>query len=126
MRINDKENYIKIRNNISMTNLGKIINSKGFTITKVAINSKLADSTVMSYINGQKIPSLPTLISLADYLGTNIDFLLDRTTSPTPISEMENIEKDKELSLLFHEIKNLPLAKRQLIIGYVKGLNDSK
>lgn len=54
MRINDKENYKQIRNSISMKNLHKVIESKNYTITKVAINSKVSDSTIISYINGQK------------------------------------------------------------------------
>ena len=31
------------------------------------------DSTVTAYINGQKIPSVPTLISMGDYLNCNLD-----------------------------------------------------
>ncbi len=42
MRINDKENYEQIRNSISMKNLGKIMVSKEYSITKIAVNSNFS------------------------------------------------------------------------------------
>ena len=104
MRINDKENYDKVKSSISMRNLKTIIDSKDYTITKVAINSKISDSTVNAYINGQKIPSLPTLISIGDYLNCNLDYLLDRTDNPITISDLDKINSDRELNQLFQNI----------------------
>ena len=126
MRINDRENYNKIRNSISMKNLGKIIEDKGYTITKVAINSKVSDSTIISYINGQKIPSLPTLISIADFLNVNIDYLLDRTDNSMRIDDLKIIDGTQDLNLLIKNIMELPLEKRQLVKAYVQGLTDNK
>lgn len=126
MRINDKENYEQIRNSISMKNLHKVIISKDYTITKVAINSKVSDSTIISYINGQKIPSLPTLISIADFLNVNIDYLLDRTDNPMKINDLKILDGNKELSLLIKNIMELPETKQQLAMAYVKGLIDNK
>lgn len=54
MRINDKENYENIRSKITMKNLKSIIENNGFSVVKVAMNSKISDSTVNAYINGQK------------------------------------------------------------------------
>ena len=126
MRINDKENYDQIRNSISMKNLGKVIASKDYTITKLAVNSKVSDSTIISYINGQKIPSLPTLISIADFLNVNIDYLLDRTDNPMKIDDLKMLDGNKELSLLVKNIMELPEAKQQLVMAYVQGLIDNK
>lgn len=126
MRINDRENYNKIRNSISMKNLGKIIEDKGYTITKLAINSKVSDSTIISYINGQKIPSLPTLISIADFLNVNIDYLLDRTDNSMRVDDLKIIDGTQDLNLLIKNIMELPLEKRQLVKAYVQGLTDNK
>ena len=126
MRINDRENYNKIRNSISMKNLGKIIEDKGYTITKIAIHSKVSDSTVISYINGQKIPSLPTLISIADFLNVNIDYLLDRTDNSMRVDDLKIIDGTQDLNLLIKNIMELPLEKRQLVKAYVQGLTDNK
>ena len=126
MRINDRENYNKIRNSISMKNLGKIIEDKGYTITKLAINSKVSDSTIISYINGQKIPSLPTLISIADFLNVNIDYLLDRTDNSMRVDDLKIIDGTQDLNLLIKNIMELPLETRQLVKAYVQGLTDNK
>lgn len=126
MRINDRENYNKIRNSISMKNLGKIIEDKGYTITKVAIHSKVSDSTIISYINGQKIPSLPTLISIADFLNVNIDYLLDRTDNPMRVDDLKIIDGTQDLNLLIKNIMELPLEKRQLVKAYIQGLTHNK
>lgn len=126
MRINDRENYNQIRNSISMKNLGKVIEGKGYTITKVAIHSKVSDSTIISYINGQKIPSLPTLISIADFLNVNIDYLLDRTGNPMRVDDSKIIDGTQDLNLLIKNIIELPLEKQQLVKAYVQGLTDNK
>ncbi len=126
MRINDKENYDQIRNSISMKNLGKIMASRDYKITKLAVNSKISDSTIVSYMAGQKIPSLPTLISIADFLNVNIDYLLDRTDNPMKIDDLKMLDGNKELSLLVKNIMELPEAKQQLVIAYVQGLIDNK
>lgn len=125
MRINDKENYDKVKSSISMRNLKTIIDSKDYTITKVAINSKISDSTVNAYINGQKIPSLPTLISIGDYLNCNLDYLLDRTDNPITISDLDKINSDRELNQLFQNIVSLPKEKQELVKAYVKGILNS-
>ncbi len=125
MRINDKENYDKVKSSISMRNLKTIIDSKDYTITKVAINSKISDSTVNAYINGQKIPSLPTLISIGDYLNCNLDYLLDRTDNPITMSDLDKINSDRELNQLFQNIVSLPKKKQELVKAYVKGILNS-
>lgn len=125
MRVNDRENYISIKDSISMDNLRKIINDKDFLITKVAMNSKVSDATIKAYMGGYKIPSLPTLISMADFLDCNLDYLLDRTNNPIKIKDIEKLGSNQELNMLFNNIMLLPKDKRELVIAYVKGLQKS-
>ena len=122
MRINDKENYENIRGNISMTNLKRIIDDKQISIVKLAINSKISDSTVKAYISGAKIPSLPTLVSIADYLGCNLDYLLNRTNNPLKVDDIKSISNDDNLNQLIQNIMSLPKDKRELVGAFVKGL----
>lgn len=122
MRINDKENYENIRENISMTNLKRIIDDKQISIVKLAINSKISDSTVKAYISGAKIPSLPTLVSIADYLGCNLDYLLNRTNNPLKVDDIKSISNDDNLNQLLQNIMSLPKDKRELVSAFVKGL----
>ena len=89
------------------------------------MNSNISDSTVTAYINGQKIPSVPNLISMGDYLNCNLDYLLDRTNNPINVNDLNKINTDKELSELIQIISSLPKEKRQLVIAYVKGILNS-
>ena len=117
MRINDKENYDKIKNSITMKNLKEIIDSKGYSVTKVATNSKISDSTIFAYINSQKIPSLPTLISLADYLNVNIDYLVDRTDNPLKIDELSNFKP--EVAQFIERYLSLSNDQMKQVEGYI-------
>ena len=125
MKRTNEESYGKTRDNISMNNLKKIIDDKGYTITKVAINSGISDSTLYNYITGERIPSLPVLINLANELNCNLDYLVDRTNNPININDIDKLEEDVALSYLIHNYVSLSPQKRELLIAYVKGLLNS-
>ena len=122
MRINDKENYDSIRDSITMNNFKNILSEKDYLISKIAINSKISNSTVSAYKNGQKIPSLPTLISIADFLNCNLDYLLDRSDNPLKINDIEKVNGDKETNHLIQSILSLSKDKQELVKAYVRGL----
>ena len=124
MRINDKENYKKISESISMKNLKTIIESKGFTYTKVAMGAKVTPATINAYISGNKIPSLPTLISLSDYLNCNIDYLLDRTNNSININDIDKLSTDEKVNQLIQNITSLPKNQQLLVEAFIKGLNS--
>lgn len=128
MKINDTVNYNKVRNTISMKNLSKLISSKNISITKLAQFSEitLTDSTINAYIAGDKLPSIPTLVSIANYLDCNIDYLLDRTDNPMEINKLNSLSKNEDLSILFNNISSLPEDKQLLVEAYVKGLIDKQ
>lgn len=121
MKINDKEHYEQVKNTINMSNMRSLINSKNYSITKLAMNASVSESTINSYLNGQKIPSLTTLVSISNFLNCNIDFLLGRTNNPANIDEIVMTE-NKDLNLLFYNIKSLPKEKQELVSAFVKGL----
>ena len=125
MIINDRDNYEKVKNSISMDNLRKIIKSKGYTTTKVAMESKVSESTINAYINGQKLPSVTSLISMSEFLKCNSDYLLGRTNNPMKIEDIEKLHTNEELMLLFQNISSLPEEKQALVSAYVKGLMNS-
>lgn len=125
MRINDKENYEAISKSISMNNLKKIIDSRQISTVKLAMNANVSDSTIKAYMksgSGKKIPSLPSLISIAEYLNCSIDFLLDRSDNPMVNSDVDLVNNDKEMNQLMQNITSLPRNKRELVSAYVQGL----
>lgn len=121
MKINDKEHYEQVKSTIDMSNMRSLIDSKNYSVTKLAINASASESAINSYLNGQKIPSLTTLVSISNYLNCNIDFLLGRTNNPANIDEM-GMTENKDLNLLFYNIKSLPKEKQDLVSAIVKGL----
>lgn len=127
MRIHDTENYNKVKDCISMKNLAKLIEEKNLSITNVAqfADITLSNSTISAYISGDKLPSIPTLISLADYLDCNIDYLLGREDNPIRVSNIESITNNNSLSSLFNNIHSLSKDKQKLVEAYVKGLMDN-
>ena len=125
MVINDRDNYEKIKNSISMDNLRKIIKSRGYTTTKVAMESKVSESTINAYINGQKLPSITSLISMSEFLKCNSDYLLGRTDNPMKIDDIEKLHTNEELMLLFQNITSLSKEKQALVSAYVKDLMNS-
>lgn len=122
MKINDKDKFMSAKNSISMNNLKKIIDDRNYYITKVAMNSGVTDTSIKAYMGGTKTPSLPTLISMADFLKCNLDYLLDRTDNPIRIDDIEKLGNNPELNLLIQNIISLPKDKQQLVKAYIQGL----
>jgi len=124
--INNTEHYDAVRETINMSNMKKLIDSKDYSVTKLAMNACISDSSINSYINGNKLPSVTNLVSIANFLNCNIDFLLGRTDNPLPIEKLNSLSKDSELSILINNISSLPKDKQKLVEAYVKGLMDHK
>lgn len=123
MVINDKENYDKVRATISMDNMRKLLDSKDYSVTKLATRAGISGSTVNAYLNGQKIPSLTTLVSMANYLNCNTDFLIGRTDIPLRLEDVDNYDEDVEM--IIHSILELNVKQKHLVMAYIKGLLDS-
>ena len=45
----------------------------------------IEQALISKYENGERIPPTETLILLADFFDTNIDYLLDRTDNPNKV-----------------------------------------
>lgn len=66
-------------------NLKKLRKSKGLTQIAMQMKTGIEQALISKYENGERIPPTETLIVLADFFDTNIDYLLDRTDNPTKI-----------------------------------------
>ena len=69
---------------------------------------------------------MESLISIADFLNVNIDYLLDRTDNPMRVDDLKIIDGTQYLHLLIKNIMELPLEKRQLVKAYIQGLTHNK
>ena len=125
MERRDEERFTEITNSITMNNLKKIIDEKGYSKEKVATSIGIAESTIYNYIARERTPYLNTLISLAEFFNTSLDYLVDLTDNPIKVDDIDFINKDPELNQLMQNIMSLPKDKRELVIAYVRGLLNS-
>lgn len=63
-------------------NLKKLRLDKGLSQIAMQMQTGIEQSLISKYENGERIPPTDTLILLADFFNTNIDYLLDRTDNP--------------------------------------------
>ena len=114
--------YEELRDKITMNNLKKIIEDRDFSVVNVATKCKISDSTLYNYFKSQRLPSITTLVELANTLNCNMDFLLDRTDNPININDVDKFSNDKNTKILIDNILSLNDDKRKLVDAYVKGL----
>ena len=125
MRVNDKEKYLTVWNELSMNNLKEIIRDKKYSITKVAIHTGITERTIVSYINHENLPSVVTLVSLSKYLNCNLEFLLDMTNNPTPINSLNEYHENVKTNLLIQTLLSLSKEQQRLVEAYIKGLQSN-
>ena len=63
-------------------NLKKFRIERGMTQIALQMQTGIEQALISKYETGERIPPTETLIILADFFNTNIDFLLDRTNNP--------------------------------------------
>ncbi len=63
-------------------NLKKIRKERGMTQIALQMQTGIEQALISKYETGERIPPTETLMILADFFNTNIDFLLDRTNNP--------------------------------------------
>lgn len=66
-------------------NLKKMRKDRGMTQIALQMQTGIEQALISKYETGERIPPTETLIILADFFNTNIDFLLDRTDNPEKI-----------------------------------------
>lgn len=66
-------------------NLKKLRKERGMTQLALQMQTGIEQALISKYENGERIPPTETLIVLADFFNTNIDYLLDRTDNSKKI-----------------------------------------
>lgn len=66
-------------------NLKKLRKEKGLSQIAMQIETGIDQALISKFENGERTPPTDTLILLADFFNTNIDYLLDRTDNPNKI-----------------------------------------
>jgi len=96
-------------------NLKKIRNEKNITQIRLSIAAEVSQETISAYESGKAMPSVDTLIKIADFLDVSIDYLLDRTDNPL-INRMSKNEDDDIINI-FHQLNK---EQKSDVITYAK------
>lgn len=64
------------------TNLKALRLSRGYTQVRVQIETGIEQALLSKFENGERIPPTETLLTLADFYGVSIDYILCRTDNP--------------------------------------------
>jgi len=67
---------------IFIQNLKTLFNERKLTQKQLADGIKIDRSSISYLLNGLTMPKFTTLISIADYFGVSIDWLVGRTDNP--------------------------------------------
>lgn len=66
-------------------NLKKLRKERGLTQIALQMQTGIEQALISKYEQGVRVPPTDTLIILAEFFNTNIDYLLDRTDNPDKI-----------------------------------------
>ena len=95
--------------------LNEIRKKKNITQIRLSIAAEVSQETISAYESGKAMPSVDTLIKIADFLGVSIDYLLERTDNPLINSSI--YDEDNELLDIFHRMNR---EQKNDIITYAK------
>lgn len=82
-----------------MENLKKIRNKLNITQVKLSVEIEVSQETISAYEAGKTLPSAETLLKMAKYLNTSVDYLLDLTDNDLPINNIESSKSDELISI---------------------------
>lgn len=66
-------------------NLKKLRKERGITQISLQMHTGIEQALISKYETGERVPPTETLIILADFFETNIDYILGRTDFPDKI-----------------------------------------
>ena len=82
-----------------MKNL-KIIREKlNITQVRLSVAIEVSQETISAYEAGKAMPSVETLIKMANFLNTSTDYLLDLTDNSIPVNNIKRNDSDELLSI---------------------------
>ena len=103
-----------------MKNLKELRQKKNITQIRLSIAAGVSQETISAYESGKALPSADTLIKLADFLDTSVDYLLDRTNISTPIRLKDTTCNDE----LIYEFDKLSDNQKKDVIWYCKNIKS--
>ena len=103
-----------------MKNLKELRQKKKITQIRLSIAAEVSQETISAYESGKALPSADTLIKLADFLDTSVDYLLDRIANRTPLS-LKRTNSSDELVQIFNKLND---NQKKDVLWYCKNIKS--
>lgn len=107
-------------------NLKKLRLEAGISQQKLADIIGTSQQSVNKYENHNVEPDINSLIKLADFFGTSVDYLIGHTEINHIIEEVYEYDLNDDEAKLVDEYRKLTVNEKQSIINIVKNYNIYK
>lgn len=103
--------------------LKELRNEKNLTLNKLSEKINISPQVLSRYERGDREPDIKTLITLSDFFGVSVDYLIGRTDDFGVIKKAAELpaltREETELLTYFKKLNNL---QQQKVIGYCYAL----
>ena len=82
-----------------MKNLKKLRDKLNITQVRLSVAIEVSQETISAYEAGKALPSAETLIKMANFLNTSVDYLLDLTDNSLPVKDIKSNSYDELISI---------------------------
>ncbi len=90
----------------------KLLMKKGITQRRMAADLNINPNTVNGYIRQRRLPDCATLLRIAEYLGTSVDYLLGNTV----VSAYPELAVSEEEGSLLSNYRALDEERRRILL----------
>lgn len=94
---------------------------KNITQLRLSLELEVSQETVSAYENGKHLPSLKSLIKMADIFYVSTDYLIGRSDVRKPSATSPLPNEDIALLDCFHDLDTVDKAR---LVAYAQGLSD--
>lgn len=105
-----------------MINLKSIRQKRKITQAIMASDLGIFQESISSYEKGKSYPSIDTLIKMADYLNTSVDYLLGRTDNDAPLDELSFKNMNPKTYKILNNFIMLNDKKKNDVIWYSEAI----
>lgn len=107
-----------------MNNIKKLREKKKVSQWTLSAYLEVSQETISAYENNKALPSAKTLLKLADYFDTSVDYILARTKIDLSVDELKYSDFTDSDAIMMIKFKKLSQEKRNKVIGYIDGLGE--
>ncbi len=97
-----------------MNNLRIIREKRKITQTRLSIELEVSQEAISAYESNKALPSAETLIKMANYFNTSIDYLLDLTDNEIPYLNNYKVKDEDILLSIYNRLNDK--AKEDVVI----------